>query len=332
MKILFLTRRFYPDIGGVEKHIEKISFELTKEGHEVTIISENSKNYESHEKINGIEIHRISIKNEKGKKWTIWKWLNKNRNLIKEADIIHAHDVYYWYFPFRFIYPLKKSFITFHGYESYPIKKSAILIRKLSEKLSNGNIIVGDFIKKWYGTKPNFVIYGGVNLSKKFISPKKHSELFIGRLDEHTGILEYISAWKEIGKSYPDFKMTVIGEGKYKNKIPKEIKVFSRKDAEKEIQKYEFAFVSRYLSILESMANKRLVFALYDNPVKEDYLKMTPFKDFVVISKNSEELAKKIEYYLKNPNKEKEMIEKAYKWVSDKTWENVTLTYLQLWK
>ena len=87
MKILFLTRRFYPDIGGVEKHIDKISSELIKRGHEIIVITENPKNYKNHEKINGIEIYRIPIESENGKKWTIWKWLVKNRNLIKEADI-----------------------------------------------------------------------------------------------------------------------------------------------------------------------------------------------------------------------------------------------------
>ncbi|HEX8932546.1 MAG TPA: glycosyltransferase, partial [Patescibacteria group bacterium] len=40
MKILFLARRFYPDIGGVEKHVLEISKRLAAIGHEVTVVAE----------------------------------------------------------------------------------------------------------------------------------------------------------------------------------------------------------------------------------------------------------------------------------------------------
>ncbi|MEK9175091.1 MAG: sodium/proton-translocating pyrophosphatase, partial [Patescibacteria group bacterium] len=41
-------------------------------------------------------------------------------------------------------------------------------------------------------TNPNFVIYGGVDIPKIQVKPKNSdSAVFIGRLDEHTGILDY---------------------------------------------------------------------------------------------------------------------------------------------
>jgi len=71
--------------------------------------------------------------------------------LIQEADIVHCHDVFFWYLPFRFLYPKKKVFTTFHGWEGiFPPKWQAKVIRNISEKLSFGNICVGDFIRKWY--------------------------------------------------------------------------------------------------------------------------------------------------------------------------------------
>jgi glycosyltransferase involved in cell wall biosynthesis len=333
MKVLFLTRRFYPDIGGVEKHIEKISKDLIKKGNEVTVLSENLRRYKKSEVYRGIKIYRIPVRSEKNKKWEIWRWLWQNRDLISQADAIHAHDVYYWFIPFKFLYPKKKSYITFHGYETYPIKTSTILMRKLSEKLATGNIIVGDFIKKWYGTKPNYVIYGGVDIPKKEnIQPKKNSAIFIGRLDEHTGILEYSKAYSMIRKSFNDFSFTVIGDGKFINRLSKSIKIESSFNASDEITKYEFAFVSGYLSILEAIASKRLVFALYDNPLKEDYIKMSPFNEFIICAKTASELSEKINYFINNPSEKTKYIERAYEWVRDKTWENVAKTYLRLWE
>ncbi len=334
MKILFLSRRFWPDIGGVEKHVLEISKILVKKGHEVTVITQSQGKSNS---INGIGVVRIS-KNPKNssEKLYVWKWFWKNRNLIRESDIIHTHDVYFWYFPFRFLFPFKKSFVTFHGYESYPIKKRAIIIRKISEKLSNGNIIVGDFIRKWYGTTPNYTIYGGVHLSESRIKNqelwRRESAVFIGRLDEHTGILDYAKAVDLVRKDFPKFDFTIIGDGKYFNSLKKYRPLGFKSHSIKYLKQNNFAFVSRYLSILEALACKRLVFALYDNPVKEDYLKMAPFAKFIVIENSPVKLAEEVIFYLNNAKKVDELVNKGYDWAKKQTWEKVVNTYLKLWE
>ena len=271
------------------------------------------------------------------KKLRIWKWFWEHRNLVEEADVIHCHDVFFWYLPLRFFYPDKPVFTTFHGYESYPIKKKAILVRKISEKLSWGNICVGDFIKKWYGTKPTYVTYGAVEISNfKFpISNKfkKESAIFFGRLDDQTSVLTYIKAYEILKKKYPKFEFLVVGDGKYKNLISKKVKVIPfQKNPEKLLHKYHFVFVSRYLSILEAMAAKRLVIAAYDDPVKEDYLKMSPFARFISTEKTPHEIAGKISYVITNPGSEKNKVDTAYEWVMKQSWERMANNYLELWK
>lgn len=165
MIILFFASRFWPEIGGVEKHALEVGKELVKRGHKIIVVSENHGELKDRENFGGIEIYRIKINtSERLKKFTIWKWLFNNRKLIEQANIIHCHDVFYWFLPFRFLYFKKPVFTTFHGYETkFPLSPKAILIRKISEKLSWGNICVGDYIKKWYGTHPDFITYGGVN-------------------------------------------------------------------------------------------------------------------------------------------------------------------------
>lgn len=173
MTVLFLSRFFYPHIGGVERHVEEISKRLIKMGHEVVVVSESSTSEESPPTSSKLwrghhprcfKAYKIPVgENEKLKKFQIWRWLWRHRQLIKQADIIHCHDVFFWYLPFRFLYPQKPVFTTFHGYETkFPPSKKAIFVRKLSEKLSFGNICVGDYIKKWYRTNSNFTTYGGV--------------------------------------------------------------------------------------------------------------------------------------------------------------------------
>jgi glycosyltransferase involved in cell wall biosynthesis len=337
MNILFFSRLFYPHIGGVEKHVLEISRVLIKKGHKITIITEqHSPDLKLEETIEEIKVYRIPTLMNGNIKIVIWKWLWQNRELIGNADIIHCHDVFFWYLPFKFLFPLKKVFTTFHGYESYPLKQKNILIRKMSEILSNGNICIGDFIPKWYGTKPTYIEYGGVDISnssfKNIGKVKNESALFVGRLDEQTGILTYTKAIEEVRKKIPNFDFLVIGGGDLKNKISKKIKVLNPlSNAQDYLRDYNFAFVSRYLSILEAMAAKRLVFAVYDNPIKEDYLRMAPFAKYIVIFNSSVELVSKISFYLDNAKNKEEMVEKAYSWVEKHTWKEMTDTYLRLW-
>jgi glycosyltransferase involved in cell wall biosynthesis len=340
MNILFFSRLFYPHVGGVEKHVLKISQLLIEKGHRVTVVTEqDSSKTKQSEIFEGIEIFRIPrLKDGKLKKFKIWKWLWNSRRLMKDADIIHCHDVFFWYLPFRFLFPFKKVFTTFHGYEGYPLKSMDIFMHKVSERLSMGNICIGDFIKKWYGTSPTYTAYGGVGISNSQfpISNKirnKNSALFIGRLDEQTGILTYIKAIKIIKKKNPNFDFLIIGDGKLRNEISEKIKILKPlNNASEHFQKYNFAFGSGYLSMMEAMAVKRLVFAVYDNPLKEDYLRMAPFTKYITISGNAQELVPKIFFYLDNPKEKEKLVEKAYEWVEKHTWGEMANTYLKLWK
>ena len=286
MNILFISEYYWPHVGRVERHVHEISLNLKKKGHKVTIISEEDIKY-PHIKYFGLLY--------------IWYWFFKNRDLIKESDVIHCHDVFVWYLPFRILYPKKKVYITFHGYEEYPLKKISILIRKLSAKLSRANICIGKFIEKWYGIKADYISYGAVDTSKfkpRDIEPK-YDAVFVGRNDKQTGINQYL-------------------------KIKKKILVVSDKlDSENYYPLGKFAFVSRYLSILEAFACKKPVIALYDNPLKKDYLAMTPFAGWIEMASNPDKISYKVSEF---------QIESAFKWSQTQTWDKLAEVYLKLWK
>src|SRR3990167_11017121 len=143
MKIVFMSRLFYPHIGGVEKHVMEVSCELIKLGHEVVVITElYDKSLKRIEVVDKITVHRIPVsKNNFLKKFSVWLWMLRHINLFFFADIMHAHDVYYWYVPFKFLLFTKKSFVTFHGYEGkFPISRRAIFQRRLNSYLADGSI------------------------------------------------------------------------------------------------------------------------------------------------------------------------------------------------
>lgn len=338
MNVLMISKYYFPHVGGVEKHLRNINSNLNKKGYKVKVITEKYDNkLENNEVIEDVEVFRFPIiKFKIIGLLLIWIRLMNFISIIKNSDIIHIHDVFIWYLPFRFIFPNKKVYVTFHGYESYPVKTSAIILRKISELLSNGNICIGRFIEKWYKTKATLVNYGAVDLNKFKPDNKKHYEydaIFIGRLDDQTGILTYLEAVKIIRKTKTDFQLLTIGDGKYIRESKETSTCLGFKDKpEKYLNKANFAFVSRYLSILEAFAAKKMVFAVYDNPIKKDYLLDTPYKEWIVIERSPEKLAKKVEYYLDNPDKAKILVNRAYSWVKNNTWENLTNIYIDLWK
>ena len=354
-KILFLTRSFYPNIGGVEKHILELSKVLIAKGHKISVITEKpySNNYHSGSssdklkgEILGIKIVRIDAGNNNWfKKFRIWLQLLRNIKKIYSADIVHCHDVFFWYLPFRFIFPFKKIYTTFHGYEGNMIPtKKAIFMHKIAEKLSNGNICVGDYLKKWYGTKPTIVIYGAINIPRNLSFKKPSNDiknvLYIGRLEEEAGILTYLKTLKTLKDLGVNLKLTVLGDGVQKKQAQKyslknNLNVIF-KGFVKEVYDYlldaDIVFTSRYLGTLESFVFKKFVFCIYNNEIKKDCFRMSPFEKFIVLQKDPKSLAEEVLKYIKNPSLYNEKITKAYKWAVSQTWENLVTQYLKLWK
>jgi glycosyltransferase involved in cell wall biosynthesis len=347
MRIVFLARLFHPHIGGVEKHVYEISKRLIEHGHHVTVITEQYDTslplYEDFEKI---QIYRIPVKTQNWfKKYYLWRWMIKHRKIIKLADIIHCHDVFFWYLPLRFLYPRKKVFTTFHGYEGDMIPgRNAVFMHKISEVLSNGNVCVGDYLRKWYGTRPTFITYGGVDIPS---SPNDFPQLkdsircvFLGRLVDETGFMTYLKGLKILTDQKYQISLTVLGDGVKRkegeqfcqnNNIKAEFKGFIR-DIDTYLKNAHFVFTSRYLGILESFSLKRFVFAEYNNPIKYDYFILSPFSDMISVFKTDHELADEIIFHLHNVKIIHKKTDAAYQWVREQSWDHMVDMYLKLWK
>lgn len=331
--ILFLARLYHPHIGGVENHVRTLSHELIKKGFNITVLTERFKtNLMEEEVIDGVRVVRISIpKSSLLKKFYIWKWVVLNTAFFSKFEIIHVHDVFYWLYPLIPFGYYKKMTITFHGYEGFPVKKSWIIQRKIAEFMTKGSICVGDFMKKWYFANPTHVTYGGVRLARKNKRVNSQSAVFFGRLDDQTGILQYIKAYKIIKNKYPEFKLTVVGEGRLSSKVPGGVKTLGfQDDVEDLIASSRFVFVSRYLSMLEALVQKKEVIAVYNTPIMKDYLEMSPFKKYIQIAKDEKEIAHFVEKSLdKGPAINK--IKEGYGWASKQTWGKIQDIYEKLW-
>lgn len=311
-KVLFLTPRGSDKyLGGVEKHVKILSEKLREKG---------------------IGVGELSI--DRMTKLRAWKYLWDYRKEILSSDIIHVHDVFWWYSPFRFLFFWKPIFITFHGWEGvYPPSRSAILQKKLADVLCRGTIGVGKYLEKWYGIKATFITYG-VFISNRQPSSRIRHEctngnlrkmvVFLGRLEEVNGVEVVLKT---------GIKMTFIGDGSYRKKCEEYGKVTGMvENVNQYLEKADLVIASSYLSIMEAMAMGKPVIAIANNPLKWDYLNCYPMAERIKIVETADQLANLLRSDLAIlPGKFKGQTSPAL-WVMKQTPEKLAELYLKLWK
>jgi glycosyltransferase involved in cell wall biosynthesis len=352
MRVLFIAPRFLPEIGGVEKHVSYVANKLAEQQIEISILSATGrKDLRPIDQLGKIKVFRffypfltsskvISVLNL----IKTWVFFLKNFRLLIDTEIIHLHDAqtFTWIVPF--IYFLRKPiFITFHGFDKYPIPNSARIIRKIAEKKTNGNICVGKFLVKWYATTPDYITIGGVEPSRDL--PKKQPEqsaLFVGRLAEDTDILQFVEALLVLKQTFGiNLPLHICGDGPLRDliiekAIKNNLEITMHGFVEEPYNylfKYRYAFVTGFLSILEAMINNRLVFTIYNNPLKKDYIYSIPnAEDLMIIAGSPKELAEKIYVVINEPTKILRYTKPAFAFASNQTWGEVANTYTKLYK
>lgn len=350
MKIAFFTPKFYPSRGGVEKHVEKVSESLFMEGCSVDIFVKCSACRAIEKQPNYDKFSVISyptLKNFNSKILRNFQYYLMLRRLLKGYDIVHIHDYEIFVsvlFLYRLFHPAKKIFITFHGWEGiFPPTLRSRVYRKLTDKLSNGNICIGEYICDVFGVSRDKISYGAVDVQPSSISLKSHNEknidfLFVGRIEKDTGIFEYLDFLSSLGLSC-EYSFYICGDGSCKD----EIFSLCRKNG----IKYEYMgwvedlspFYSRskivltsgYLAILEAWANNSIVFSVYNNNLKERYLKSIPkYKTKLLFCSENADLVEDI-----IGGKNNLLVEKirfnAHNWALLQTWSNMVGTYRDLW-
>jgi len=338
MNILMLTPSFQPSIGGVQTHVRRVCEELVALGHRATVVCRREDpSSPARERLGGIEITRVPAR---GNRLAAWRAVS---GALREADVVHCHDAYAffrYYLPFRLMSPGRPVFITFHGYEGWPLRRSAQVMRRLASRLCSGSICVGEFIKQYYGTACDLVTYGGVDALEPS-EPEENSAVFVGRLDSDTGVLEYLEATRILRDEYGrDLPVHICGDGRLRAEVARTVRVLDLAakyhgavvNPQEYLRRGRYAFVSGYLSMLTAMALGRLVFALYETPIKRDYLACFPGARHAVVTEHPGAVARELAAHMAEPRRSMEQIAAAQQFARQHTWDKVAALYLQLWR
>ncbi len=357
MKIVHLTPLYYPHVGGIEKHLLLLNRELTRQGHAVTVITQLHEPglsvLETHQDTKIIRITGFNFRTTRFEKIVyklqIWKEIWKLRKVIAAADVVQIHDVFWWLLVILPFLDRKRIYITFHGYEGNdPPNARQIFWHQVAAWYTRANLCVGDFHAKWYKLQPSIVTYGAVEKTEEtteITHPKRaQSEsnrptiIYIGRLSEDSGIEAYLESLLQLKQKKIEVQLDIYGTGpkitEYKKFCAKHdlpVHFFGAvENASQHLSKYDIAFVSRYLAILEALAANIPIIAQYNNEIKFDYLALAPFaKDIAIVQKPSE-IAAQVELLIQVPDNKPSR--STQKWVQAQTWKNMATIYQQLWQ
>lgn len=244
MKILFVTHRYYPHVGGVEYVVRSLAERLVKVGHDITVLAgEPSIKFPVREEINDVRVIR----------WPAWGpgdayYIPKMRNrleillkgLVKDADVVHVHNAHavlpvYAGIKIKKLRPSTKLVFTlhYHGHGHTLLRKLAWLIlwRKYVAKLVNYadkihsvSTVEAERVVKYYpeAMKKLVIIPNGVEedvFHHEWRGQSGDSIVYAGRIEKYKRLEVAVDLIAELSRHGHDLRLLVIGKGPHLPKL-----------------------------------------------------------------------------------------------------------------
>ncbi|MEM7818226.1 MAG: glycosyltransferase family 4 protein [Candidatus Aenigmatarchaeota archaeon] len=227
MKILHITRQFYPCIGGTEKYVYEVAKRLVKRGYENYVLTLNynifnkKQKFKSNEEIDGIKIIRIPGFGYYKKPFP----LKIPLKVFEQVNIVHLHDIRFLFetaiflkrfFNYKLVYSTHG--FLFHTTDLYFVKKLVVPLyyKPLIKKFVDSIICVSqndyNYFKKF--TNKAYLIENGIDYEKFSninCNPIKENFLYFGRIDTNKGLdllFNVLAKLKDI-----DWRLNIVGGG-----------------------------------------------------------------------------------------------------------------------
>lgn len=234
--------------GGLGVHCYELTKEFVKRGVEIDFYMPRRKNEELDPELPGINIIQVDssilnpythVKEELKETygWSFFQAVQKYNNTCgkavekfgkeEEYDLVHSHD---WLTTQTAAYAkkiLKIPYVfTIHSteYDRSPSNQwrdvlalERLGLRNADRVITVSNRMRGQLLKMGAPREKIRVIYNGVDFEKfdkkKFEKRKKKTVLFLGRLTEQKGVVQFIHAAKMVLEKEKDARFVIVGQG-----------------------------------------------------------------------------------------------------------------------
>lgn len=245
MKILVLNYEFPPLGGGAAPVSRDISIQLSKKGHDVTVVTMRYKDLPEYEEMQGVKIYRIKCLRSKKSScmpWEQYTYLRAMRHFMKNHMQSHTYDICH----VHFVIPtgeaakwIKEKYhipyaITAHGsdVEGYNQKKYMKIMHTLlrpswrkivnqSEGVIAPSIYLKSLMEAEYSHGKYILIPNGLDIAKyrklAVYGKKDKKILLMGRMQKSKNMQTVLKALSLIDLS--GWSIDVLGDGPYRTEL-----------------------------------------------------------------------------------------------------------------
>lgn len=237
LRVLMVTSRFLPDMGGIETHVNEAGQRLAAAGHAITVLTtDRSGTRPALEEVGGLRIRRVRAW-PRNRDWYLapglWRAI-----MHAECDVIHIQGYHTLVPPLAMLAAIRKSVpfvITFHsGGHSSPWRnriralQSAVLaplVRHADRCIGVSRYEAERFSCEMGLPRDAFDIVpngAGLPLDPAAPAPAMPAEpviVSIGRLERYKGHHRVIEAMPLVRARLPGARLRLLGEGPYREEL-----------------------------------------------------------------------------------------------------------------
>lgn len=347
MRIVFVTFRYWPAIGGVERYIGHLAAALVQRGHEVSVLAgAHIEGLPPRESRQGVTILRFPAHRSSARcRLRLLGW----RGVLASADVIHCSDVFMLEYLQRMLgraLPDGPLFLTQHGMSfRFPVPEEEKRRAQAAAARVDGLAHDGTFIQRWLGVVPDVVPPQGLFPTAEELpqvpEPDATSAVFVGRIEPDGQLATYLDALRILRADHGlDLRLHVYGEGSRRAELAAAALADglpvrwhgARQDAADHFLDGCFAFVTGRMAIHEAMARRRLVIAAYDTPLKRDYLCGEAFSAYLLAGARASEIAALVAEQAADRTGRLARTSAAFEYARALSWERTAECYESLWQ
>ncbi len=235
MKIGLVSPYDYAAPGGVREHIGALDVKFRELGHDVVILTPNSKDGREEHHENVISLGRVTPLRINGStaRITLSMWLtHRVRQILREEqfDVLHIHEPLMPALPLTVLRCSETiNIATFHAHgQSYASNLGYLvgkaIVRRRVKKL-HGRIAVSSTAREFvegYFPGDYTIIPNGIDLDwwQRPVRPIERfcdgrpNVLFLGRLEQRKGLKHLIRAFQQVRQEMPRARLIVVGDGR----------------------------------------------------------------------------------------------------------------------
>jgi len=235
LKVLLVTARYFPYMGGVETHVYEVARRFAKQGLPTTVLTTDpSQELPAHEEIEGVEIRRVPAYPAQRDYYfapEIYSQIMQG-----DWDVVHCEGFHTFVPPVAMLAAKRRNIpylLSFHsGGHSSGLRNS---IRWLQSQVNRPLlaharklVAVSQFEARLFQQRLGLpaeqftVVPNGSNMPKitqDTVTDRETTILSVGRLEKYKGHHRIMEAFPLILKEQPDARLSILGTGPYEPEL-----------------------------------------------------------------------------------------------------------------